>query len=214
MFVFSNLAISLDGKIATASREPFYLGTPADRAQMQVLRKRADIVLMGATTLRAYKKFCGVSGAKPGRQIANAILSSKLEGIRPDFLFFSDSEQKRLLFVTQTLSTARLKAFSRSSEVIPLTGNAPLARQMILALKKRGFKRLLVEGGGALMWDFASQNLIDEYHVTLTPKIVGGRDSPTLVEGEGFTPARILGLKLARCKRLGDELYLTYQKRT
>lgn len=62
------------------------------------------------------------------------------------------------------------------------------------------------------MWDFVSQNLIDEYHLTLTPKIIGGDDSPTLVEGTGFSPKDILKLKLHRCRRLGDELYLTYRK--
>ena len=64
------------------------------------------------------------------------------------------------------------------------------------------------------MWDFASQNLIDEYYVTLTPKIVGGENSPTLVEGLGFKPSEILDLKLARCRRVGDELYLTYRRKT
>jgi riboflavin biosynthesis pyrimidine reductase len=55
MFVFSNLATSLDGKIATVSRVHFPLGSPADRRQMLVLRKRADAVIVGASTLRAYQ---------------------------------------------------------------------------------------------------------------------------------------------------------------
>jgi riboflavin biosynthesis pyrimidine reductase len=44
IFVFSNLATSVDGKIATQSREFFPLGTPADWKQMQVLRREADAI--------------------------------------------------------------------------------------------------------------------------------------------------------------------------
>ncbi|MDR3605813.1 MAG: RibD family protein, partial [Oligoflexia bacterium] len=186
----------------------------ADRAQMQVLRKRADIVIMGASTLRAYQKFCGVRGARPQRQPANAIISHGLEGVSSDLPFFADPKLRRILFVTHPLSAARQKAFGRGSEIVQLKPHgAPIAAQLIAALKKRGFESILVEGGGGLMWDFASRNLIDEYHVTLTPKIVGGRESPTLVEGAGFSPAEILELKLIRCKKLGDELYLTYRRR-
>lgn len=216
MFVFSNLATSLDGKIATSSREPFYLGTPADRRQMQVLRKKCDVLLMGAGTLRAYQKFCGVRGAPAKRQPANAIVSGSLEGVSPDWEFFRDPELKRLLFVTSPgkLSQARRRAFEKTSEIIEISSNRkPVAVQIMSALKARGFKSLLVEGGGEMMWHFASQNLIDEYNVTLTPKIVGGTESPTLVEGQGFLPSQILELKLHRCKRLGDELYLVYKKR-
>lgn len=212
MFIFSNLATSLDGKIATASRAPFYLGTPTDRARMQVLRKKCDVLLMGASTLRAYRKFCGVRGATVPSQPANAIMSRALEGVSPDFPFFSDPALRRILFVTRPLSASRARAFGKSSEVIVLSKDRPTAPQVVQALRARGYERLLVEGGGAVMWDFASRNLIEEYNVTLTPKIVGGADAPTLVEGKGFEPSKILSLKLAKCRKIGDELYLVYRK--
>ena len=62
------------------------------------------------------------------------------------------------------------------------------------------------------MWEFLKPNLIDELHLTLTPRVLGGREAPTLVEGLGFDGSAVLNFKLARAKRLGDELYLTYRK--
>jgi 5-amino-6-(5-phosphoribosylamino)uracil reductase len=62
------------------------------------------------------------------------------------------------------------------------------------------------------MWEFAKLNLIDEYRVTLVPKILGGADAPTMVEGEGFLPARLLQLKLVEARPVGDEVYLVYRK--
>lgn len=211
-FVFSNLAISLDGKIATASREVFHLGTPADRKQMQVLRKGSDAVIMGASTLRAHRKYCPVFGAK--RQPANVIVSTGLEGVSADWPFFSYEGGRRILVLTKPVSPARLRRFEASCEIIPVkpTRSAPLARQVIRELQGRGMHRLLVEGGGGLMWDFARDNLIDEYHVTVTPRILGGTEAPTLVDGLGFSPAESLNLHLVRSRKLGDELYLTYRK--
>ena len=215
MFVFSNLATSIDGKIATTSRAYFPLGTDEDRRQMQVLRRKSDIVLFGASTLRTYKGFCGLKDAPASRQPANAIVSSSLEGISAAWPFFRDPGKRRILFVTQMPSAARLRTFQRSSEVVLLekpTSKKPVALQIVRALEDLGFKKLLVEGGGGIMWGFASQDLIDEYNVTITPRVVGGVGAPTLVDGPGLPPKGVVNLKLARCKRIGDELYLIYRK--
>ena len=63
------------------------------------------------------------------------------------------------------------------------------------------------------MWDFVQLNLINEYHVTLTPRVIGGTHAPTLVDGAGFTPARVVNLRLKSLRRVKDELYLVYVKR-
>jgi 2,5-diamino-6-(ribosylamino)-4(3H)-pyrimidinone 5'-phosphate reductase len=108
-----------------------------------------------------------------------------------------------------------LARFEKTSEIVPLkkpTARLSTAVQVVRALEKRGFKKLLVEGGGAVMWDFVRENLIDEYHVTLTPWAIGGRDAPTLIDGEGFTAKNALKLRLKSCRRVGDELYLIYKK--
>ena len=218
MFIFSNLATSLDGKIATHSREFFPLGTPEDRRVMQVLRAKSDVVLFGASSLRTFKKPCIVYGSealKITRQPANAILSSKLEGVSPKWPFFTKTGFHRILFVTTEAPSKTLVKFEKSSEIIVLKKPTPrlsTVQSVVRELELRGFRKTLVEGGGSVMWDFVRENLIDEYYVTLTPRLVGGVDSPTLVDGLGFTPSQVLNLKLARCKRVGGELYLVYKK--
>jgi 2,5-diamino-6-(ribosylamino)-4(3H)-pyrimidinone 5'-phosphate reductase len=211
MFVFSNLATSLDGKIATASRELFPLGTPEDRKQMMVLRQECDAVLMGAATLRPYRLPLIVRGAND--QPINVLISSDLGGLKSSWKYFTDKKIRRILFVGPKTPKARIKTFSRSSEVISLkAGRRSVAEQIVEALHQRGIRRLLVEGGGSVMWDFAKHDLIDEYHVTLTPRILGGTQAPTLVDGEGFEPRKSLNLRLAQCRVVGDELYLIYRK--
>lgn len=213
MFVFSNLATSLDGKIATQSREHFWLGTDTDRKQMQVLRKQAQAIVMGANTLRTYKNACLAEGAT--QQPVNVVVSSALEGIKSNWPFFKEKSIERVLFVGPKASAKKIKEFQKTSQVIKLkkpTPKNPTAKQILSALDRLGLQKILVEGGGGLMWDFVSQDLIDEYHLTLTPRLIGGTESPTLVDGLGLPPKKIVNLSLEQCSIVGDELFLIYRK--
>lgn len=210
-FVFSNLAMSLDGKIAPASREAFMLGSKRDRAHMDTLRKRADVVIMGAETLRTHRRPCVPRAEK--RLPANAIISHRLEGIDPAWPFFTHASLERVLFVAHDTPESRLALFRESCSIVFLEPQRePTATQVIRELLSRHHSRILIEGGGGVMWDFAKLNAIDEYHVTLTPWIIGGRNAPTLVDGEGLDRLHALRLKLKKVKKIVQELYLVYSK--
>jgi len=211
--VFSNLAMSLDGKIATATREFFALGTPYDRDLMQVLRKKSDVVVMGASTLRQFKRFCGIRMTSAS-QPANAIFSSQLEGFDLKWPYFSrpQSETRRIFFVSSDCPAGRIRKFETVAEIVKIPRRKSAALFAKQWLVKNGMKQILVEGGGSVMWDFCENNLIDRYYVTLTPTILGGKNSPTLVDGLGFSPQRRIRLKLKQARRRGDELYLIYDK--
>ena len=213
MFIFSNLAISLDGKIATRKRGLHYLGTAHDRKHMLKLRLRADAILMGASTLKSFKKPCQIPHAS--KQPMNIILSSQLEGISPQWPFFKDPTLKRVLFVSHTADLKKLRKFEHSSEIIQLkkpTFRNPIASQIIRELSQRKVKNLLIEGGGGVMWNFVEHNQIQEYHLTLTPHLIGGRNSPSLVEGLGLLPKNVVNLKLQSHHIVQNEIYLVYKR--
>lgn len=213
MFVFSNLATSIDGKIATAHRGHVPFGTATDRKLMRVLRKRSDAIVQGAGTLRAFKRPLLI--AETGRQAINIVVSSKLEGISAAWPFFTDPRTLKMIFVGPECPQSRIKKFEKLAVVVRLAKPSPqssIAIQIIHSLGKIGVRRLLVEGGGGLMWDFVKLNLLDEVYLTLTPRIVGGSHAPTLVDGQGFQEREIVNLKLKSCKRRGNELYLVYKK--
>jgi riboflavin-specific deaminase-like protein len=223
MFIFSNLATSLDGKIAPASRAYYPLGTSEDRRMMGVLRAQTDAIIVGAGTLRTFHApmLIDVEGAaktrKPVRkrkQPINIVVSSSLEGLSPDWSFFTDKQTRKILFVQPGTPPARISKFKPFAEIFILDKKSSSATQIVGVLEKLGIKKLLIEGGGGLMWDFAKPGLIDEFHVTLTPKILGGMTAPTLVDGSGFEPKEVLNLKLKECRQFGDELYLVYKTKT
>lgn len=220
MHVFSNLAISVDGKIATRKPVLTFLGSPEDHREMQRLRRRSDAILIGASTLRMYRRPSVIkpvatkraSARNPRAQPVNVILSTDLAGFSTQWPFFKARGLRRLLIVTGSPSHARLKRFEKCCEVLRLRAKPKksLAPRILRALKERGIRRLLIEGGGSVLWHFVRCDAIDEYHITLTPCLIGGVDAPTLVEGEGFDPRSILRLQLRSVRRVGSELYLKY----
>ena len=68
----------------------------------------------------------------------------------------------------------------------------------------------MVEGGGELIWGFVRDNLVDELYVTIAPAILGGREAPTLCEGEGLAMAERRRLRLVSSEVVGGEIFCRY----
>jgi len=80
--------------------------------------------------------------------------------------------------------------------------------------EKWNVQRLLSEGGGELNGALFRAGLVNELHLTICPKIFGGRDAPTIADGTGVRNlAGATRLKLKSMKRIGDELFLVYDAR-
>lgn len=82
---------------------------------------------------------------------------------------------------------------------------------LLQRLRKMKIKRLLLEGGGRLNWSMLNARLVDEVHVTLAPRIVGGVEATTLVEGTGISKmGNAIKLSLKNVARNDGELVLNY----
>jgi 2,5-diamino-6-(ribosylamino)-4(3H)-pyrimidinone 5'-phosphate reductase len=80
-------------------------------------------------------------------------------------------------------------------------------------LGKRKIKTILLEGGGTVNWEFVKNNLVDEFFITITPYILGGKNSISLINGKGFDKIKKSPkLKLNGIKRLENDLVLHYSK--
>ena len=218
--IIVNMAVSVDGRINSRTRERFALGSEHDRRLMDVLRERADAVLIGAGTVRhdghpmllrypdlvAKRKRRGES-AHP----VNVVLSGDLD--LPVKRFFAGDATKRIIFTTRRATAARIRKFQRVAEVVVLPGKHPSAPRVVEELHKRGLKRLILEGGGEVHFPFAKAGLVDEWYITITPRLIGGRNSPSFLDGEGFVKKNHIQLKLVSLRRVKDELFLRYKKK-
>ena len=214
-----NMAVSVDGRINSRTRERFALGSEHDRRLMDVLRERADAVLIGAGTVRhdghpmllRYPDLVAKRvrrGASP--HPVNVVLSGDLNlPLKP---FFAGDATKRIVFTTRRAGAARIRRFEKVAQVVVLAGKEPGAARVVEELRKRGLKKLILEGGGEVHFAFAKAGLVDEWYVTITPRLIGGRGAPSFLDGEGFLKRDHIKLKLVSSRRVGDELFLRYRK--
>jgi 5-amino-6-(5-phosphoribosylamino)uracil reductase len=211
MRVFSNLAISLDGKIADARTPKKALGTPLDRKTMDVIRLGADVVVVGAGTLRAHPQVAFArTGTKTGyRKPANAVVTASGD-LDPSWPFWDAPDVVRFVFTTEK-GYARAVEAARDRAFVVKAGAAGRVEpaRILERLKASRLENVLVEGGGELMAEFCRDRLLQELYVTLTPWILGGRDNPTLVGGTGLESW--LPLKLVKSKKVKEEIYLHYK---
>jgi len=217
---FLNVAVSLDGKIASAARELPTFPSDEDRRMMDRIRARSDAVLIGASTLRATDFPLRIrSAALRRRRVAsgrseqplNIVLSASL-GIPLNGRFFSDSGTRRLVVTTAGSPVRKQEVARRCSEVLVWKGKQIDLRRLMRELYRRGVRELLLEGGGRTNFEFFRQGLVDEIYMTLCPWVIGGAASPTPVDGAGFRPREFQQFSPTRVGRVGGEIFLHYSR--
>lgn len=212
------MAISLDGRISTRRREQITLGTRHDRRLMDVLRARADAVVVGAGTVRhdgfpvlvrdrAVRRRRTARGLPP--HPINVVLSRALD-IPVARSIFQRKDTHRIVYTSRLATPARRRRFARVADVVVLPAKSVSPRAVLRDLHERGMRNVLLEGGGELHFAFAKAHLVDEIYVTVTPRLIGG-DAPSLLDGKGFLKADHLELELVSTRRVGDELFLRYR---
>jgi riboflavin-specific deaminase-like protein len=218
--IIVNMAISVDGRINSRRRENFPLGSEHDRRLMDVLRERADAVIIGAGTVRhdghpMVIRYDDLRARRVERgrdpHPVNVVLSGDLDlPVRP---FFSSDKTRKIVFTTRRAAKVRVSRFARVAEVVVLPGKTPSPKAVVDALRERGLRRLILEGGGEVHFAFAKAGLVDEWYVTLTPRLIGGKTAPSFLDGDGFLKKDHPTLRLVSQRRVGDEIFLRYRRR-
>ena len=84
--------------------------------------------------------------------------------------------------------------------------------RLLKILHEKGIKKILLEGGGTINWSFLKYGLVDEMIVTISTYVLGGRNSISLVEGNGFKNLQVsTKLKLEKVQKVDDELIIQYK---
>ena len=195
-FVFVNMAMTADGKIATANRAVHSFGSPRDLRHLYELRATADAVMCGARTVEISESILGNGGEKFRRQrLKNGLAEFNLRiivtgsgSIDPGAKIFRHRFSPIIVLTTKCASQSKLKSFRQLADEVKICGpteiNFPAAIRWLRA--KWNVKRLLCEGGGELNDALFRAGLVDEINLTICPKIFAGRTAPTIADGQGF----------------------------
>jgi riboflavin biosynthesis pyrimidine reductase len=188
-FVRCNMISTLDGAITVAGRSGL-LGGPADRRVFQALRASADVVLVGAGTLRTEgygpvrlsdelrrrRQEHGRSSVPP---IAVVTRSAALDWSSP---FFTEAEVRPTVFVSSDSDELVWRRGEDVAEIVVAGEGRVDPRRVVEHLHGAGHRSVLLEGGPGLNADVVQAGLLDELCLTLSPKLVAG-SGPRLLAG-------------------------------
>jgi riboflavin-specific deaminase-like protein len=219
-----NMAMTADGKIATANRAVSSFGGARDHEHLLELRATADAVMAGARTVDLNPVNLGPGPVQFRRQrlkhgLAEYNLRVIVSGsgtIDPRAAVFRQRFSPIIILTTRRASRARVRQLRAVADEVRVCGTSEINFDAAFRwLRARwGVRRLLCEGGGELNDALFRARQVDELHLTICPKMLGGRTAPTLADGSGFGPlARALRLRLKSFKRVGDEAFAVFQVR-
>lgn len=205
-----------------------------DRFVMGLLRTLADVVLVGAGTVRAapthewtprgayrpstalyasWRTRMGVPSAQPMTIVATA--SGALDLGHPGL---SAPDVPVVLAATEA-GAKRLRAARPASNAniqVAGTGETVAAAKLVAMAASTGARLVLCEGGPHLIGALLAARLLDELFLTVAPQLAG-RDETTrrlaLVEGTAFAVATAPWATLRSARRSGDHLFLRYRIR-
>lgn len=222
-FVYTNMVMSADGKVVIEGTERG-LGSPVDQQLMRELRTNADVVLNGANTLRktgsssrlkdSRLESLRISRGQPPNPIA-AVLSSSGD-IPLDRLFFTSDQFRAIVYLGDTASSERVAAIlATGRELVEVPATDPVPAMFRHMRETLGAQRVLVEGGPTLNGMIFDQELIDEYFITIAPRLVGGDETMTPIRSDRVsTAALVQQLKLISAVTNPEtgEMYLRYRR--
>lgn len=221
-FVMINMAMTADGKIATANRRVSSFGSRRDQDHLLELRATADAVMAGARTADLHPVNLGPGPAKYRRlrlrrglaEFNLRVIVSRCGTVNPDAVVFRHPFSPIIILTTGRASASRLKQLRAVASEIEICGASEINfhRALRWLRQKWGIKRLLCEGGGELNDALFRAGLVNELHLTVCPRIFGGRNAPTIADGLGAARlAQAAQLELQSARRYGDEMFLVYR---
>lgn len=213
-FVLASAAISLDGYLDDTTGDRLILSNPADLDRVDTIRAGVDAILVGANTIRRDDPALLVRS--PSRRADREARGLPPSPVRVTLTGSGDLDAAYRFFNAgaDSLVYTDGAAGHLADAATVVTVGAPLDPAAVLAdLAGRGVRRLLVEGGSAVLSRFLAADLVDELRLAVAPLLVGDPAATRFV-GPGRYPYHAgRRMALASVERIGDVAVLVYHRR-
>ena len=209
-FVSMKYAMTMDGKIAAYTGASKWVTGETARSHVQQQRHRFRGIMVGVGTVLADDPLltCRMeNGRNPVRIICDTHLRTP-----PQAQVVTTAEQIPTILATCCADPERQAVYQRAGcQVLCLNeenGHVDL-RQLMERLGWEQIDSILLEGGGTLNWAALECGIVQQVQAYIAPKLFGGRDAKTPVEGVGVpAPTNAFRLKNSRLERLGEDLLI------
>jgi diaminohydroxyphosphoribosylaminopyrimidine deaminase/5-amino-6-(5-phosphoribosylamino)uracil reductase len=207
-FVSIKVAESIDGKIATNTGESKWITGEKSRKLVQKIRYGYDGIMVGVNTVILdnpaltvrYKKF-----KVPYRIVLDNNLRIPLNS-----KIVNDKYREKTIIVTKIQENPKLKELKdRGVKIISINENFSL-KEIIKLLYEMGICSILIEGGGEVISSSLFSGIVDKVYFFISPKIIGGREAKTSVEGKGISELReAIKLQNVKIKKIEEDILIT-----
>ncbi len=170
-WIMGQMGQSLDGRIATETGKSHYVTGDGDLLRLHRVRAISDAIVVGANTVILDDPRLTVrklAGSNPARVILDPNLRIDL-----DRMVFNDSSARSILLHDEKVSSEDTKSDVEAVGLNYSESNGFDMEELVHVLKEKGFRRILVEGGGITVSRFLEFGCIDRMHVTVAPLIIG-----------------------------------------
>jgi riboflavin biosynthesis pyrimidine reductase len=178
-WVRANMVSTLDGSASGVDGRSGSVSSPVDKATFGVLRGLADVVLVGAGTVRAEgyrtpaaKRAFADRRATSGQWPAPALAIVTRSGSLPKELF--DGASPTYVITTASADLGSLRAAAGPDRVIVAGDEEVDVDDAVRVLAGRGLGRVLLEGGPSLLGTAIAAGRVDELCLTWSPLLVAG----------------------------------------
>ncbi|HIJ64469.1 MAG TPA: bifunctional diaminohydroxyphosphoribosylaminopyrimidine deaminase/5-amino-6-(5-phosphoribosylamino)uracil reductase RibD [Candidatus Hydrogenedentes bacterium] len=203
-FVTAKCGMTLDGKIATHTGESRWITCEASRRLVHELRNEVDAILVGSRTV----------------MMDDPSLTTRMDGGKDPVRVILDAEQylepSRRVFHVESeaptwLAVADDRAFDAADEVLRVpSGRGGIDMALLMEeLAGRNIVSVLIEGGGTTHASAFEAGIVDKVLFFIAPKILGGRDAVTAVEGDGANRIEdAVLLERMRARPVGEDILI------
>lgn len=211
-FVHLKLAISLDGRISTRTGDSRWITGAESRARVHELRHEYDAILIGVgTALADDPLLTDRSGRARRRPLVRVVLDETLRLSADSQLARTAREAPVIVFTSERATApAAMSLAAHGVDVVTNESGGRNLREMLQELAARSLHSVLIEGGAAVAGAFLDQELIDKASFFIAPMIIGGRDAPAAIGGNGAEKiANALNLREVEIKQHGRDVEIT-----
>ena len=189
-FVILKWAMSLDGKIATASGESKWISSEASRLKGHEIRDEVDAILVGVNTVitdnpSLTTRLPGRRGKDPTRIVVDSVCRTPLDAR----VFNPNSDADTIIATTKRASKgqiARLEAVGAEVLVVEDKENRVCLSSLMKTLGERAITSVLIEGGAEINASVLKTGVVDKTVFFIAPKLIGGTDALGPIGGEGI----------------------------
>ena len=208
-FVTLKFACSLDGKIATVDGESQWISCEESRKFSHHLRDINDAILIGSGTLMADNPSL-TTRLSGGKNPVRVIVDSRAK-IPLGAKVLTDGAARTIIATTSKAPPEKISALKNLGVDIICAGDGERVDlpTLMRELAARELTSVLVEGGGQIHFAMLAAGLVDKIFAFVAPKIIGGANALTAVEGAGFGRlADAVTLKNFTAEQIGSDILL------